>query len=41
MSVFSKDMKRPIYNVIFIQNDYRQLNVTFKIIVQQRNDMTV
>ena len=41
MSVFIEDMKRPICNVIFIQSDYRQLNVTFKIIVQQRNDMTV
>ena len=41
MSVFIEDMKRPICNVIFIQSDYRQLNVTFKIIVRQRNDMTV
>ena len=41
MSVFIEDMNRPICNVIFIQSDYRQLNVTFKIIVRQRNDMTV
>ena len=41
MSVFIEDMKRPICNVIFIQSDYRQLNVTFKIIVRQQNDMTV
>ena len=36
MSVFIEDIKRPICNVIFIQSDYRQLNVTFKIIVRQK-----
>ena len=39
--MFSEDMKRPICNVIFIESDYRQLNVIFKIIVRQRNDKTV